>query len=103
MPRDDGTARHPQLDNAYGHEDAKASIEFIKEQRQIISDASLKIAGEMKSIEKRGGNRQGIQFALRMMGQDINKTRKELEAMDQVRAWFLEPLLKDAEKGEGGE
>ncbi len=85
--------------NEYGQADAKASIAFIGEQRQIIADASMKIASEMKSIEKRGGSRAGVQFALRILKQDPVKARKELEAIDKMRDWFITPMLAEAESG----
>lgn len=88
-----------KLANSYGHDDAKQSIAFINEQRQIISDASLKIASEMKSIEKRGGNRSAIQYAMRLLNQDATKTRKELKAIDQMREWFIAPMLAEAASG----
>ena len=90
-----------QLANGYDKDAAKESVAFISEQRQIIADASMKIAAEMKSIEKRGGNRQAIQFAMRMMKQDATKTRAELEAMDEVREWLIAPMLKAAADAAG--
>lgn len=87
----------PQLANDRNLEKAKSFIARIGEQKQLMADAAMEIASLMKAAEEAGGNKVAIKFAMRAMKQDVSKTRAELDAMDQVREWFIRPIIEAAE------
>jgi len=93
----------PRLENGYTKADADATIAFILEQKQIIADASMKIASEMKSVVKRGGQPAGVQYAIRMLGMDRSKARRESAAIAQYNEWFVKPFIEKSEDEDAGE